>query len=279
MADDNNALLAWKAFLESAPANASNKIPGLAAYDTTVSSNFRVLPRIQIQLHCNVDGGPRWFIRVSSHHFLKNTWEYEFITFRCKNCGQSTKTYAVLTVRAADDAADVEVMKLGEFPPYAAPISQKVERLLGKGDLELYRKGMRAEAQAFGIGAATYFRRVVDSQWKLLVTEIRDAASVLGEKDLSVFDAALAETQFSAAVEMLKDALPAKLLILDRQNPLTLLYRPLSIGLHDMSDDQCLQQAADIRTVLAALLENIGDVLKDQAELKAAAARLTQPRS
>jgi hypothetical protein len=40
-----------------------------------------------------------------------------------------------------------------------------------------------------------------------------------------------------------------------------------------------LWQAADIRTVLTALLENIADVLKDQAELKPAAVRLTQPKS
>jgi hypothetical protein len=78
---------------------------------------------------------------------------------------------------------------------------------------------------------------------------------------------------------MLKHAIPSKLLILDSQNPLTLLYQPLSVGLHDLSDDECLQQAADIRTMLTALLENIADVRKDQAELKAAAVRLTQPKS
>jgi hypothetical protein len=94
-----------------------------------------------------------------------------------------------------------------------------------------------------------------------------------------VFDTALAETQFSAAVKTLKSAIPAKLLILDNQNPLTLLYHPLSVELHNLSDNDCLQQAADIRTVLTALLENIAEVLKDQAGLKAAAARLTQLRA
>jgi hypothetical protein len=96
----------------------------------------------------------------------------------------------------------------------------------------------------------------------------------LGVKDLALYEAALKETQFATAVEMLRDALPAKLLILDGDNPLTLLYQPLSVGLHGLTDEQCLQQAADIRMVLTALLENIADVLKDQAELKVAAARL-----
>lgn len=58
------------------------------------------------------------------------------------------------------------------------------------------------------------------------------------------------------------------------KNPLTLLHQPLSEGLHDLTDEECLQQAADIRIVLTALLENIADVLKGEEELKAGAARL-----
>ena len=40
---------------------------------------------------------------------------------------------------------------------------------------------------------------------------------------------------------MLKDAIPSKLLILDRENPLTLLYKSLSRQLHDLSDEECVQ--------------------------------------
>ena len=181
-----------------------------------------------------------------------------------------------MAVQEEDDARSVEIMKLGEYPPFGGPISKRVARLLGDADLELYRQGTRAEAQGLGIGAASYFRRVVDNQWKQLVAEIRQAAEKLGNTELTVFDDALRETQFSRAVEMLKDAIPPKLLILDSENPLTLLYRPLSVELHNLTDEECLQQAGDIRKVLTALLENIADVLKDQDELKGAAARLKQ---
>ena len=66
-----------------------------------------------------------------------------------------------------------------------------------------------------------YFRRIVEEQWQCLVTEIRKAAERLGVEDLKVYDAALQETQFSNAVEMLADAIPEKLLILGGENPLT----------------------------------------------------------
>lgn len=98
-------------------------------------------------------------------------------------------------------------------------------------------------------------------------------------KDLTPFDEALEQTQFTRAVEALRDAIPPKLLILGGENPLTLLHQPLSVGLHELSDEECLQQAADIRMVLTAMLENIADVLKDQQALKEAAGRLREARS
>ena len=55
---------------------------------------------------------------------------------------------------------------------------------------------------------------------------------------------------------------------------LKLLYQPLSRQLHELKDEECLQQAADIRVVLTALLENIANVLKAQDELHDAATRL-----
>lgn len=175
-----------------------------------------------------------------------------------------------------NDEGTVEAMKLGEYPPFSAPISSRIQKLLSKADLELYRKGVRATAQGLGIGAASYFRRIVEDQWSRLVEEIRKAAERLGVEDLGVYDAALRETRFSSAVDMLKDAIPGRLLILDGQNPLTLLHRPLSQQLHGLTDEQCLQLATDIRIVLTALLENIADVLKDQDVLRAAVSRLKQ---
>ena len=97
---------------------------------------------------------------------------------RCRDCQTTSKTFTVLIDQG--DSADGEAMKLGEFPPFSAPISSRIQKLLSESDLELYRKGVRAEAQGLGIGAATYFRRIVEEQWQRLVTEIRQAAVQLG---------------------------------------------------------------------------------------------------
>ena len=271
-----------KVFLESTPPNIKARIPGLAKEQFSTISGGGSMRWVvvssgpmRLELHCDVDDGVRRFDASDENSLGGN--RFQFLTYVCRDCCVYEKTYALKMVlqRVGGDGI-AEVMKLGEYPPFGAPISARIQKLLGNDDLELYRKGSRSEAQGLGIGAATYFRRIVDSHWKLLVTELRRAADKLGHADLAVFDNALEETQFSAAVKMLKDAIPSKLLILDGENPLTLLYPPLSVQLHALTDEQCLQQAADIRTVLTALLENIADVLKDQEELKSAVNRIKQ---
>ena len=273
------AFLKLKVFLELEPPNTPVRIPELAEqvrnkYDQTNWKVRRVAPKL-LQLHCDVDDGVRRFDASEENSPGQG---FQFLTYVCRDCGRSNKTYALVTELLESNSGEhtVEIMKLGEYPPFSAPISARIQKLLGKDDLELYRQGSRSEAQGLGIGAATYFRRIVDSHWQLLVTELQQAAEKLGHADLAVFDNALKETQFSSAVEMLKDAIPDKLLILNGENPLTLLHSPLSVQLHGLTDEECLQQAADIRTVLTALLENIPDVLKDQEDLKNAANRLKQ---
>ncbi len=278
-----------KEFLEKIPPNTSAVIPEFAKARGLESGpggpviRWHVHPPPElIQLHCEPDDGVRRF-SLDKPGSNAPGLGFRFAKYRCRDCGVVTKTYAIMTQLIADEADNdevrsAEVMKLGEFPPFGAPIASKIQRLLDPEDLELYRKGCRSEAQGLGIGAATYFRRIVESHWKLLVTSLREAAERIGHSDLAVFDRALRETQFSTAVKALRDAIPAKLLILDGQNPLTLLHRPLSVQLHELTDGKCLQQAADIRIVLTALLENIADVLKDQDELRSAANRLRNRR-
>ena len=266
----SKALDEWKSFLETTPPNTPLEIPDLAERNRIAQRWGFDTP--QINLHCEHDGGPRRFEPTNKEITFYDLYEYVFITYTCRDCQSTGKTFAVLVIRS--NGVDVEAMKLGEYPPFSAPISSRIQKLLSKEDLELYRKGSRAEAQGLGIGAATYFRRIVEKQWQCLVTEIRKAAERLGVENLDLYTAALQETQFSKAVKILKDAIPEKLLILDGKNPLTLLYQPLSRQLHELTDEACLQQAADIRVVLTALLENIADVMKDRDELHKAAKRL-----
>ena len=78
---------------------------------------------------------------------------------------------------------------------------------------------------------------------------------------------AIKETQFSKALEIVKDVMPESLLI-NGHSPILLLHRALSRGVHELSDEECLKLASTVRLVLGELSERLSAILKDQAELR-----------
>jgi hypothetical protein len=75
-----------------------------------------------------------------------------------------------------------------------------------------------------------------------------------------------------------KTGIPQVLLI-NGQNPLTLLHSALSQGIHAETDEECLELATSIRVVLSELADRLGSALKDHAELNAAVSRLLRARN
>jgi len=67
----------------------------------------------------------------------------------------------------------------------------------------------------------------------------------------------------------IKGAIPDSLMV-QGQNPLTLLHDALSIGIHHEDDVECLQRATSVRLILADLADRIDRALKENAELEAA---------
>jgi hypothetical protein len=68
-------------------------------------------------------------------------------------------------------------------------------------------------------------------------------------------------------------------LLIDGRNPLSLLHSALSEGLHEHTDEECLEIAQDIRVVLTELADRISLALKEEAELTQAVSRLLNRKS
>jgi len=120
----------------------------------------------------------------------------------------------------------------------------------------------------------------VENQWRRFMEEITKVARRIGVQEATVnaLQSAATETQFSKAVQTVKDAIPSVLLI-DGHNPLTLLHKALSEGLHEESEEHCLELASSIRLVLTELADRIGQALKDHRELQDAVTRLLNRRA
>lgn len=170
------------------------------------------------------------------------------------------------------------MMKFGEYPPFGEPTPSRVISLVGPDRL-FFLNGRSEENRGLGIGAFAYYRRVVENQKDRIIERMAKAATKLGAAPdvLNDLSKARTERQFSDAVEAIKHGIPQALLI-NGHNPLTLLHRALSEGIHAQSDEECLESATAIRVLLVGLAERIETALKEEKELGAAVTRLLQKR-
>lgn len=258
-------------FLESYPPETEKRASEVLEYKPTHTSPFLATP--DLRLHCEECNGIRTFYS-GNQPVVSSDWEPEFLTYFCRNCRQTSKAFALVIKRDPKPNVSAKVYKFGELPIFGPPTPSRLVSLVGK-DRELFLKGRRAELRGLGIGAFAYYRRVVEHQKGRIIEEIGKVAARLGASGaaLQLFAEAKAETQFSTAIEKIKTAIPESLLI-DGHNPLTLLHTALSEGLHEKTDEECLDLATSIRLVLAELAERISIALKDEAELRGAVTKL-----
>ena len=193
------------------------------------------------------------------------------IVYTCKNCEEAQKIYTLKFIQLSEELKTRfipgKIMKVGEYPPFGDFIPAKVMTLVGK-ERDFFLKGRRCENQSLGIGAYAYYRRIVENQKDKLIDEIIKVCKKLGKQEalIAELENAKAEIQFSKAIDSIKEELPTSLYIED-QNPLKLLHKAVSKGIHNMTDEECLQYAESIRIILFELTERINVILKDSKEI------------
>lgn len=264
-------------FLENSPAYHLVIISDLWRH-TSQSSHAFCRPELSLLCEHDACKGMRFF-EYSGHTgglYNADARNELFIEYRCKNCGETRKSFSLLNFGWQPEGAGL-VVKLGEWPPFGPKTPSRLIRLLGL-DKDLFLRGRRAELHGLGVGAFTYYRRVVENQKNRLLDEIIKVVQKVETSpadivaDLSKAKDTFHFTQSLAGVKL---AIPQVLLI-DGHNPLLLLHSALSAGIHDKSDDECLELAKSIRMVLSGLAERLGQALTQKKELSEAVSKLLQ---
>lgn len=280
-AQADNEPIEFSEFLETVPPNTPRAVAVVTEESPGSITAWRICSP-QLHLHCTSPecNGLRFFRRSENSLAIsrKEFWSHLFIHYNCSNCMVSVKTFAVLLVHNKKDHGAL-CTKLGESPPFGPPTPARLMRLFGP-ERENYLKGRRCESQGLGIGAFTYYRRVVENQRTSILDAILRVARQVNASPASIklLEDAIKEHQFTTSIESVKDAVPESLLI-SGHNPLKLLHSALSDGVHNLTDEDCLSLAHDVRVILTELADRIGIALKDQAELNSAVSRLQKPKS
>lgn len=271
-----------KTFLESCAPSIRYRIENLSVkIQSRLLEVHMELSTPAIELFCKNNACMRigFFDCINEKPTIKNHADV-FLNYKCRNCEKYIKTFSLnvhsLTRSSAKSPYSGSLMKYGEFPKYGLPEPTALTNLITDPiDTELFNEGFDCENQSKGIGAYSYYRRMVDNQKDKLIDRLIE---VIGKIDpdnaiIAELEEAKKEQHFSKGIEKIKHNLPKELLI-DGHNPLKALYRALSVGIHDLSDVECLDYAHDVRIVLTSLLDKINVLLEDDDNVKESLHRL-----
>lgn len=270
-------------FLESVPPNQLAHIEKLT--ESVLRGNWTDVVFIpELRLHCPEDtcNGTRFFRCTANQKetaaVSNQRFSFFYVTYRCWNCQKYERVFSIAARKSVNDESG-KAYKFGELPPFGPPTPSRLIKLIGP-DRETFLKGRRCENQGLGIGAFIYYRRVVENQKNRILSEIRKVAEKVGapESALRAIDAATTETQFTKALQTAKDGIPESLLI-NGHNPMLLLHSALSEGVHERSDEECMEVASSVRVVLGELSDRLAQALKDEAELRHALSTLMNKKA
>jgi len=260
-----------KQFLETAAPGTS--VSGLSEAKK-INSNYTELARPAIQLHCHSEEcqGITWFDHKEGEIVLNTKyWKWGIFRYDCRHCQKTMKWFAL---SAKWDGTVVLALKVGEYPAFGPPLPA-IENLVGN-DLELFKQGFRAENEGLGMGAHVYYRRVVDNQRARIFDEAIRAAKAVNASMKQIEGLERAKAENRGMLDM-SEAVPDSLMI-GGENPLELLYKTLSQGIHQHSDADCLEMAKDIRLLLTELAKRIADATENKEEVNSAVQRLLKKK-
>lgn len=229
-----------------------------------------------IWMHCDHQdcGGVRRHWKHKDDKFqLNDTLFYCFVTYACSNCSTRVKVFALKLERKGEDEESGVCTKIYQEPPFGQPVPKRLFHVIGEANREYFLQARRAIARGLGIGAYGYYRRIVENTKFELIGSVLEVAQATNAPtaQIKLLEKAHSETQFSKAIELLRDvgAIPAVLLI-DGHNPLALLHDLLSEGIHQLSDRECLERSQEAEVVLCEIADRMQIALTERKTVKAA---------
>lgn len=267
-----------KVFLESMHPSSIRRIGNLWSFQNKNGFRQRVITSPDIRLHCEECGGERTFRCHENRGFSVDKSDADFnLRYTCGDCLTGFKFY-YLWVDFKDPQSG-DVYKYGELPSFGIPVPNKVLRLFG-GDASLFKKGRQCENLGYGVAAFAYYRRVVENHKNDIFNEIIKVCKTVDAPGdvIEELEAAKVEIAFTKSIEKVKSALPQGLLI-NGHNPLLALHGALSVGLHDESDEACLEAAHAVRLVLTDLVEKMATLKQDNKQLNDAVQLLLRKKT
>jgi len=223
-----------------------DKIP-----EVPINMQCKVCDSIQtfLPIKSNVGRMPSGFaVGISNHPSADQKLN---IRYACQSCKGFSRQFDIYISPDLD-----YYYKFGQYPEWEIKMDRNLEKVLGEHS-STFRKGLVCESQGYGIGAFAYYRRITEEIIDELLEKITD---LLQGEERDKYLHALKQTKETRVtqekIDLVKDLLPA-ILRPEGMNPLGVLHKELSQGLHAETDEKCLERATHIKNILQFLVNQI----------------------
>ena len=226
--------------------------------DSDLSERVDYWYKVPINMHCSLcesnqtfnmtnafqdDGFEEWVLEAPDRVF--------HLKYICQSCKTFDRRFFIYVNKEMDTC-----YKVGQYPEWEIKMDKNLEEIIGKHS-KTFRKGLVCEAQGYGIGAFSYYRRITEE----IIDELLDSiVDLIDEKDKEEYMSALQQTKQTRVtqdkINIVKDLLPL-ILKPNGVNPLGVLHSELSEGLHAETDEDCLEVANHIKSILTFLINQI----------------------
>lgn len=171
----------------------------------------------------------------SSYIYSRGVYELVFV------CKRFNDNFYVLVCW---DRENDYIEKVGQYPSVAdIHISQvkKYKKVLGESYIRDFTKAIGLAANGIGTGSFVYLRRIFEH----LISEIAEEAVAAGKLDKTQFETSKMDNK----IKLLSDYLPE--VIIENKS----LYGVLSVGIHELSEEDCLTCFPIVRAVIELILD------------------------
>ncbi len=183
-----------------------------------------------------------------------------FLYYLCVSCKKFNRSFSFFVGENKE-----YIQKIGQYPAFDITIKKHLREMLGEY-IDFYQKGLICEYNSYGIGAFVYYRRIVEGIIGNLLNSIPE---LMTGEEKQKYEEAMEKVkntkQTQEKIKLIKDLLPS-ILMPEGFNPLKMIYDMLSKGIHNKTDEECLDYSRAIRKSLIFLVEIILHAKKQNKE-------------
>lgn len=170
------------------------------------------------------------------------------LIFNCQCCIDQLRSYSISTHiptiagRSRCKGDPIHAIKTGQNPELDCTISKELKKWLGEASCNWLSKAQKTRQYSFGVASLCYLRRIVEAVVVSLITE-REAKN-------QKLESVGTHPTFDEKFDFIRDLLPETLSADDGFNTLKQFYSISSNGLHNLSEEECIEVYDDLYELL-----------------------------